>query len=408
MKKKSEIIIEYIKSNITKTNVDIAKKLIQDNPEIFKDTNPINLGRRISECRINNNLSKPEEPIHVQLDKKKIKIEDIVEEDRNIINLKKESTEYKAKYSHLLKQNEKLNRLIELNTKIKETPLNKYVIKQDKNIKNEATALALFSDLHVEARIDKMTVNSMNEFNPDIAKFRTLNFFKNLKKLIVKERQDVVLNKLVLGLLGDNIHGFIHEEYHQTNYMTPIEASFYAYELIVNGLNSILEDKTLETIIVVCKVGNHSRTTFKPYTNEEAKMSYEWGMYKNLQKHFENEKRITFVIEESYFTYLDIYNKVIRFHHGHNIQYRGGIGGLTIPLVKFIHRTNEQIKADMDCIGHFHTKMYLRNCLVNGSVCGFDGYALKIGASNEPPVQTFQLIDSKRGFTTNNPILTTE
>jgi len=50
---------------------------------------------------------------------------------------------------------------------------------------------------------------------------------------------------------------------------------------------------------------------------------------------------------------------------------------------------------------------FLRNAgiLINGSVCGFDTYAQRKGFAPEPPQQTFQIIDSKRGLTTNEPIL---
>lgn len=43
--------------------------------------------------------------------------------------------------------------------------------------------------------------------------------------------------------------------------------------------------------------------------------------------------------------------------------------------------------------------------MMTGSLCGFDTYAQSIGASKEPPLQAYRLLDSKYGFTGFNPII---
>ena len=50
------------------------------------------------------------------------------------------------------------------------------------------------------------------------------------------------------------------------------------------------------------------------------------GGYKHLNLRYENRSRIKFIIDDSYFTYLRIYDKMVRVHPGHNIKYNGGIG----------------------------------------------------------------------------------
>jgi len=298
-------------------------------------------------------------------------------------------------------------RLLELDRKMKSAVI--YSVKsKGKKKDREATAVILYSDGHIEEKITRSSVNGLNEYNPAIAKERSDFCFINARKLIAKERQDVKISDVVLGLLGDNIHGLIHESYAYTNYMTPQEASIMSYELIVSGMNHLLEDKLIKKLTVVCKVGNHSRSTLKPFSDNEALMSYEWGIYKNIERHFKDNPRVDIILENSYFTYLSIYDKVFRFHHGHNIKYGGGVGGMVVPLSKFIYRANEQIKADIDCIGHFHTRIALPNVFINGCLCGFGTYALKIGARPEPPVQSFFLVDKHRGVTVTAPILLEE
>ena len=125
-----------------------------------------------------------------------------------------------------------------------------------------------------------------------------------------------------------------------------------------------------------------------------------------LKKEF---TEIEWVVENSYFSYVNVYDKVIRFHHGHAFRYAGGIGGLYVPLVRYVTKINKGKlqKADLDCIGHWHTLDYLRaaSVLINGSVCGFDSYAQRKGFEPEPPAQQFLIVDKKRGFTINAPIM---
>lgn len=393
-------ILEVIKANKGLSDASLAKILKRTNP--FKDKTLETIRKKVCVVRLDNNI-----PNFIELNNNSVSKEDIkkiIAEDKGKKIFKESHSEVNKKYDFILKENEKFKKLLELQDLSKQR--NKiYKIEPTQSKISEGVALALLSDLHAEERVDKFTVNNLNEFNPDICKQRVINYFENLVKLIRKERQDLTIKRLILGLLGDNINGDIHEEYKQTNYMTPIEASLFVYDLLISGIDYLLKDNELEKIDIVCKIGNHSRTTLKPYTNDEAKMSYEYGIYKHLSNHYKDNARINFILEESYFTYVTVYGKVIRFSHGHNIKYGGGIGGLTVPLIKYIHRVNEQIKADLDCMGHFHQRFNLPNALMNGSIVGFDGYALRIGARPERPMQTFQLIDSMRGFTVNTPIL---
>src|SRR5690606_8904092 len=137
----------------------------------------------------------------------------------------------------------KLERQIDLLTELPEAK--PYVIKADPSIKSEATAISQLSDIHFEQRIDAHTVNYLNEYNPDIAKQRLDNYFRHLKKLIDLSRKEIEIKDLIIHLGGDSLHGFIHEEYHRTNYLTPIDASFQLYEILISGFNYIKKDGKL-------------------------------------------------------------------------------------------------------------------------------------------------------------------
>lgn len=273
------------------------------------------------------------------------------------------------------------------------------IIPSHSNKTSEAVALALFSDFHCEERISKVSTNGMNSFNPEIAKERSNKFFTGLFKLIENNRRDVKIDNLVIGMLGDNINGWIHEEYLSTNYMTPIEATIFSQECIESGLNYLIDK--FKKITVVCKVGNHSRTTDKIYSETETQNSFEYILYKNLIHKFPN---IHFIFEDNYTSYIDIYNLRVAFEHGHAFRYAGGIGGLYVPLIKHLVKSYSVNRFDLMCMGHWHTYTNLRNCLVNGSICGYNAYAKRKNLSPEKPMQQFQLIDKDKGLTVNTPI----
>ena len=99
-----------------------------------------------------------------------------------------------------------------------------------------------------------------------------------------------------------------------------------------------------------------------------------------------------------------MYDYTVRFTHGDQVGYSGGVGGVTIPLNKKIANWDVGRKADVTCIGHFHQYMSLPHAVINGSLIGYGPYAVSIGAKFEQPQQSFFLIDSRRGKTASYPI----
>ena len=123
--------------------------------------------------------------------------------------------------------------------------------------------------------------------------------------------------------------------------------------------------------------------------------------------YYRDEPRIKWIIPEGIHSYLDIYDTTIRFHHGHAVKYGGGVGGIYIPVNKAIAQWNKGRRADLDVFGHFHQLRDGGNFLCNGSLVGYNAFALSIKADYEPPKQALFLIDKKRGRTCTWPILFT-
>lgn len=389
--KKSEIN-QFIKKNWLKyTNAELAKLTGTSNADtLSKKARRMGLpvkGRSFPQNE--NHLSEKEQ---IELDKQR------EEAKKNKVSTDK-------KYHTVLDEIDRLKDELEAALEIK-GGINSFTIPvRESSGDTPATAVVLASDWHYEETVKSEKVNGLNEFNTKIADIRIQEFFQHTLKLIRKEQQNSSIDTLVLALLGDFISGNIHEELLENCSMRPIEAIIAVQNQIVSGIHFLLRNSKLN-LVIPCHVGNHTRITKKVHISTEQGNNLEYFMYHNLANYFRSNKRVTFLIADGYLSYLKVYDFTIRFHHGHAMKYGGGIGGLFIPTFKAISQWQKMKHADLDCFGHFHQFKDGGNFICNGSIIGYNAFALQIKADYETPRQTFFLIDSKRGCkTVTTPIL---
>lgn len=269
--------------------------------------------------------------------------------------------------------------------------------------KSEAVAVAMASDWHVEETVEGVSVNGLNEFNLDIADARIAKFFRGVIRLTQIERHGADISTCLLWLGGDLMTGFIHEELAETNGLTPTQTILWLQDRLIGGIAALALE--FDQVLVATSYGNHGRTTKKPRHATGAANSYEWMLYKMLEGRTSHLANVQWQIGESYHNMVEVYGKTIRFHHGDGLKYQGGIGGLTIPVEKAIAAWNKSpIKADLDVFGHWHSQMQNPKFCANGSLIGYNAYAISIKAAYEPPQQTFFLFDRTRGRTMTTPI----
>jgi len=326
-----------------------------------------------------------------------------IAEDRNVRKAKAEESDLKKKYKALQEQVELLEKE-NVAIRMLENDHSPHIITPSTGLGvSEATAMAILSDWHVEELVRSETVNGKNSFNLERARKRADRCFQKIVSLTRKEQQDVTINNMVVGLLGDFISGNIHEELLENCQLRPMEAILFAQGLLESGINYLLEQTKLN-LTFVCHVGNHTRITKKVHISTEQGNSLESLLYSSLKQRYASEPRVKFIIAEGYHSYLDVYGTKIRFHHGHSLRYQGGIGGLTIPVNKAIAQWNKIIPVDLDIFGHWHTYMHMKNFVANGSLIGYNGFALSIKADFDVPKQAFFLIDKKLGPSIFAPI----
>lgn len=269
--------------------------------------------------------------------------------------------------------------------------------------KPQATAVMLASDWHVEETVLPEQVNHLNEFSPAIAKARAANQFIG-SAWMVNNLSGWQIRDALLWLGGDMITGYIHEELEETNSMSPTEAVLFCQELVQSGIDYILENTDVERLQVVCSYGNHGRTHKRRRVSSGAKNSFEWLMYHTLRLVYANEPRVEFVIANGIHEYTEVYGRTIRWTHGDDIRYWGGVGGLSVPLNKAIPMWDKVKPADLTVLGHYHQFKDFGNAVVNGSLIGLNAFALSIKADPEPPRQGFFIMDERRGKRLVSPI----
>ena len=266
--------------------------------------------------------------------------------------------------------------------------------------KKEAIAVAMAGDWHVEEEVHPEAIGNVNKFNLDIAVKRIDKYFERSLKLLNMCRKESYIKRMVVAALGDFMTGWIHEDLISDT--TPPEALLMVFEQWVSGLQFWLENADLDELIIVCVCGNHARITSQKQYRKVAEKNYEWLLYQFLAKWFaqkQQKTKIKFLLPTGYFNWITIYGKRIRVHHGDQIRYYGGIGGLHIPLRKAIAQWNKANRADLDLLGHWHTRTIEEDYVVNGSLIGYNEFAQAIKADFERPKQAFFILHPYYGKT---------
>ena len=334
---------------------------------------------------------------------KNLPVEQQVEIDEVVKAQSKKTKVIKKKYQFLLDKIDILEKERSVVYRLSEKPHTISILPEVPN-GSEATAFIIASDWHYEETVKSEVVSGLNKYNLNIAHQRITKFFQGGLRLYDLMRKDVKIKNIVLALLGDFITGNIHEEFLETCSLQPMDAIWEVYEEIVSGIDFLLKNSDAN-LIIPCVSGNHPRITKQIHYSTESGNSLEYFMYRSIAKHYEANKRVEVIVAKGYHCYLDIYGKVIRFHHGHAIRYAGGIGGITIPANKAIAQWNKARHADLDVFAHFHQLKNLGNWVCNGSIIGYNAFALRIKADYETARQSFFLFDRDRGLTITAPIL---
>lgn len=266
--------------------------------------------------------------------------------------------------------------------------------------KGGCTAIICANDWHLEKNIEPSTVSGINEFNLEIAERRIDRFWQRSLYLVDLWSHVGNVDEIVLWLGGDLINNYLHDEDVEGNFLGPTEAVLCVEEHVATGLELLCQREL--PIRVVCNYGNHARTTHRCRPATGWKTSWEYLAYRHLAVRYDE---LDWQITKGYMNYQPIQGHVVRFMHGENVKFYGGVGGLTIPANKAISMWDKGRHADLTVFGHFH--QYLPhgfNWVSSGCLCGYDAFAQSIKAEPQPPTQTVLFVDKKKGLVASLPV----
>ena len=128
-------------------------------------------------------------------------------------------------------------------------------------------------------------------------------------------------------------------------------------------------------------------------------MSYEWMMYQNIKKQCELTKLpVEFYIPESELAIINtVDDKVFIFAHGFQIKGSGTnyVCGIYPALNRLCLKYAKVFKQDRLFIGHFHSSVNTPNAVVNGSIIGYNAFALSNGMEAERPKMQYICYDTE-------------
>jgi hypothetical protein len=265
----------------------------------------------------------------------------------------------------------------------------------------------MLSDLHWGEVVYARQVNGVNEYNIAIAQRRFRTAIERTVDLCKLHMVDPHYPGIVLALGGDMLSGDIHEELSESNELPVMPALLDLMGCLMWAIGRLADE--FGKVFIPCVTGNHGRNTKKPRAKGRNYSNFDWLLYQFLAKHFEQDRRVQFLIPDGTDAHWTVFGH--RYCMTHGDQFRGGDGmiGALGPIIRGDHKKrsrNGQIDMGYDTLlmGHWHQLIQLQRVIVNGSLKGYDEYAAANNFGFEQPQQALWLTHAERGITFSMPV----
>ena len=270
-----------------------------------------------------------------------------------------------------------------------------------------ATLVLMLSDTHFDEVVDPSELEGLNAYNRKIAELRLQKWTQNAIKMARHYLAGIKYDGVVVILGGDIFSGDIHDELKETNEVGMLESCLHWSEQIAGAIGTLADE--FGKVAVVSVVGNHGRTSRKPRMKQRVVTNFDWLLAKMVQRYFATDKRITFNIPTSADALLQIYGHGHLVTHGDQVSGGGGIGGIYPPIMRMrARKENKYLQTGQNFrtlwLGHWHSYLSTPHLIINGSLKGYDEYAMINGFNFEPPQQALAIVTPERNITIQAPI----
>lgn len=275
----------------------------------------------------------------------------------------------------------------------------------------------VISDLHLGETVFAAQVQGLNETNHQILANRFKYTISNALHLLDHHVGSVSFDTFHLMYAGDMVSGERHPEHVETNDLTIAEQLQKAVLLENHGVTEIgLWCKQHDVKLRVhCVMGNHGDLASKhPSKNQYGRnldwMSY-WQCYDYCSKKLiKLGVNVEFDIPDGLSTEFHVGKRLFRLMHGHTPARFGGRGdgplGPAGPMCRLDVKQRRQaasipgrpVYQTLIC-GHWHHYFATETVIGNGSLIGYNEYAIQLGFPYEPPTQALFLVHPQYGVT---------
>ena len=262
-----------------------------------------------------------------------------------------------------------------------------------------AATVSMCSDWHVEQNVDPIKVDGLNEFNLEIAERRIDRLITLTIDQYHRDSKQHKILQTVLAFLGDLISGYIHEELKERNYLAPAPAMIFVQRKARQFIETLKVETAIERIDVPCVSGNHDRSTKKKRIDSGPENSFAWMMYQTLAEIYQGDPRVNIHAPAANTIYQMIFGRRWRLVHLDQCNYKSGVGGVGVPVLRKVNKWNETRNAYMTIGGHFHEANFLAgHTIINNCLVGYDSFAEWIGARYSAPAQLNLLVTPEEGL----------
>jgi len=270
-----------------------------------------------------------------------------------------------------------------------------------------ATLVVMLSDTHFDEVVNPDEMEGLNAYDRRIATMRLERWAHNVIKVARHYLAGLKYDGIVVLLGGDIFSGDIHEELAETNEDTMLGSLLYWSEQVAAALDVL--HREFGTMHVASVMGNHGRMTRKPRAKLRAKTNFDWLLSKMLEKHFKGNDKVSFIVPESADVLVHVYGHGQLLTHGDQVTGGGGIGGIYPPIMRLRARKQQrhlQVGSSFSTLwmGHWHQYLSTPSLVVNGSLKGYDEYAMVSNFAFEQPQQAFAVVTPEKGLTMQAPI----
>ena len=326
-----------------------------------------------------------------------------------VLKVRRERDSAISEMARIATQLEQVRRTLDVVEQVENAKIQpvKWLQPQAKVKASSATLMLMLSDLHLDEIVEPEEVDGLNAYNRTIAVMRMKRWSQNVIKMARHHLAGMKYDGVVLMLGGDIFSGDIHEELKETNEDTMLGSLLYWAEQIASAIDLLADE--FKKVHIAAVAGNHGRTTRKPRAKLRARTNFDWLLAKMLERHFANDRRITFQIPEASDALISVYDTHHLLTHGDQTQGGGSIGGIYPPIMRMRARKAQRYLATGASfqtlwLGHWHQYLPSPSMVVNGSMKGYDEYAYVSNFSFEQPQQALAIVVPEKGITIQAPI----